>query len=874
VRKISVTLAVMSVLAPLGASALGIGDIRLRSSLNQTLNAEIPLVTSGSETLDDVKVSLASPEAFSKAGIERNYALTKLRFKPVQKRDGSYAIRVSSQDVIREPFLNFLLEVNWPQGRMLREFTVLLDPPSTFKEETVPSTELPETSDEVRSTRPAPEEDYMPRRAARSSRAAVEAPDKTRIRGASYGPVRTNETLSGIARLVARELGVSQDQAMAALYQANPQAFIRNNINALRAGQTLSIPDRDTIMSLPSRMPREAAGGAPKQGRLAEQRPETTSESGETASGGQLKLLSPQDEKGKAGTGRDESGKSKGDIALEVADTVKQENEEIRSRLNELEQQLTAMQRLLTLKDQQIANLQGQPVAPEVQPTPAAATAVQPTAAPAVTTPAPTTAAEPAVSAQTTPAPVTTPAPEAATAPKQQALPPVTPPAVKPAVKPPRPAPPPAEEPSLLDAFLDEPLLLGTVGLGSLFLLGFIAWSAMRRRAALQDEAESILAPNLRDRIAETPTPTPILDAMPTEHIVVSSKSSFLSEFTPSDFDALSGEADEVDPISEADVYLAYGRYKQAEDLITSAIAQHPERDECKLKLLEIHYATENRGAFEKYAVEMFEDGKDADGVFWDKVKEMGRELCPGNPLFSGVGDIKLDAAESAYLGGELLDEQGGPEIEGDFIAELKRFEEGNRQSDADPGAHLASFDFDDALDLAPPQTDSDKEDTLGALDFEVPSAKSEVKRDRPDMALDLDNLIPFEPGPKAGAGQESKPAGDQDKSLDDILVEMGAKDEGTDEVAALDFDMGLDFPMEKPPEAPASAPSLDASDEELFASLTDMDEQETKLDLAKAYIDMGDSATAREIIDDVLSRGNEAQKKEATALLAKIEKS
>lgn len=867
-RKISVTLAVMSVLAPLGVSALGIGDIRLRSSLNQTLNAEIPLVTSGSETLDDVKVSLASPEAFSKAGIERSYALTKLRFKPVQKRDGSYAIRVSSQDVIREPFLNFLLEVNWPQGRMLREFTVLLDPPSTFKEETVPSTELPETRDEVRSTRPAPEEDYMPRRAARSSRAAVEAPDKVRIRGASYGPVRTNETLSGIARLVARELGVSQDQAMAALYQANPQAFIRNNINALRAGQTLSIPDRDTILSFPSRMPREAAGGAPKQGRLAEQRPATAAESGETASGSQLRLLSPQEEKGKAGTGRDESGKSKGDIALEVADTVKQENEEIRSRLNELEQQLTAMQRLLTLKDQQIANLQGQPGAPDVQPT----SAVQPTAAPAVATPAPTTGAEPAVTSQVTPAPAATPAQEAV--PKQQALPPVTPPAVKPAVKPPRPAPPPPEEPSLLDAFLDEPLLLGTVGLGSLFLLGFIAWSAMRRRAALQDEAESILAPNLRDRIAETPTPTPILDAMPTEHIVVSSKSSFLSEFTPSDFDALSGEADEVDPISEADVYLAYGRYKQAEDLITSAIAQHPERDECKLKLLEIHYATENRSAFEKYAIELFEDGKDADGVFWDKVKEMGRELCPGNPLFSGVGDIKLDAAESAYLGGELLGEQGGPEIEDDFIAELKRFEEGNRQSDTDPGAHLASFDFDDALDLAPPQTEPDKEDTLGALDFEVPSAKSEVERDRPDMALDLDNLIPFEPGLKAGASQESGPGAEQEKTLDDILVEMGAKDEGKAEAAALDLDMGLDFPAANPPEAPPSAPTLDTSDEELYASLTDMDEQETKLDLAKAYIDMGDSATAREIIEDVLARGNEAQKKEATALLAKIEKS
>lgn len=869
-RKISVTLAVMSVLAPLGASALGIGDIRLRSSLNQTLNAEIPLVTSGSESIDDVKISLASPDAFSKAGIDRSYALTKLRFTPIQKRDGSYAIRVSSQDIIREPFLNFLVEVNWPQGRMLREFTVLLDPPSTFKEPSISSAELPETTAESRSTRPAPEADYTPRRAARSSH-ATEPTEKTRIRGASYGPVRPNETLSGIARLIAREMSVSQDQAMAALYQANPQAFIRNNMNALRAGQTLAIPDREAMLSIPSRMARRAAELPPKQGRLEEAR-QTASE---TAPGSQLKLLSPQDDKGRAGGSRDEGGKAKGDIALEVADTVKQENEEIRSRLNELEQQLGAMQRLLSLRDEQIASLRGQAAgSPVAAPTPAAAT-VQTTETPAIaSTPAPLAAtAVPAPAAQTTAAPIATPAQETAAAPKPPAAA-VAPPPVKPAVKPPKPAPTPVEEPGFLDALLDEPLLLGTVGLGSLLLLGFIGWSVMRRRSAMMDDAESILAPNLRDRIPESASPTPILDAMPTEHIVVSSKSSFLSEFTPSDFDALSGEADEVDPISEADVYLAYGRYKQAEELITNAIAQHPERDECKLKLLEIHYATENRGAFQQYANELFEAGKDADSGFWDKVKEMGRELCPGNPLFSGVGDIQLDAAESAYLGGDLLDEHGGAQIEDDFIAELKRFEES--KSGPDAGAHLASFDFDDALDLAPLQTEPDKEDTLGALDFEIPAVKPAEKPQAPKQdqgALELDNLIAFEPGPKTGAPGQSSAGAEQEKSLDDILVEMGAKDEGSDEVAALDFDMGLDFPVEKPPEAPASAPTLDTSDEDLFASLTDMDEQETKLDLAKAYIDMGDAATAREIIDDVLARGNEAQKKEANALLAKLEK-
>ena len=133
-RKLSTTLAMMSLLAPMGASALGIGDIKLRSALNQSLNAEIPLVLSGGDSLADVKIALASPEAFAKAGLERHYFLTKLRFTAVQKPDGGYAIEVSSNDVMREPFVSFLVDVNWPRGRVVREYTVLLDPPATFSD--------------------------------------------------------------------------------------------------------------------------------------------------------------------------------------------------------------------------------------------------------------------------------------------------------------------------------------------------------------------------------------------------------------------------------------------------------------------------------------------------------------------------------------------------------------------------------------------------------------------------------------------------------------------------------------------------------------------------------------------------------------------
>ena len=123
-RKIPNTLVILGLLTPLvtpvEAGALGIGDIKVRSNLNQALVAEIPLVTSGSDTLSDIRINLASPEAFAQAGIDRQYFLSKLVFKAVQKSEGTYIIQVTSREPISEPFLNFLLEVNWPQGHLLR----------------------------------------------------------------------------------------------------------------------------------------------------------------------------------------------------------------------------------------------------------------------------------------------------------------------------------------------------------------------------------------------------------------------------------------------------------------------------------------------------------------------------------------------------------------------------------------------------------------------------------------------------------------------------------------------------------------------------------------------------------------------------------
>lgn len=888
-RKISKTLAVIGLLTPAGVNALGIGDIKLQSALNQSLRAEIPLVTSGSESLDDIKIGIASNEAFAKAGVERNQMLSRLRFTAVKRPDGGHVIQVSSQEPIREPFLNFLIEVNWPQGRVLREFTVLLDPPAAYKEETVASPTLPETA--------APS---LPRGRARMTEAQVggawtegrpgqdaggpSRAQTARQSGAEYGPVQRNETLWSIAKLIERPAGVTQEQMVVAIYQANPQAFYKGSLNALKAGETLRIPDRDALVRLSPQEARAQIFGqpAPRAGKLSEktERPPVAKEAQvpEQEGLGKLKLLAPTDTKGKTDTAapgaHDESAKAKSDIALEVADTVKQENEEIRSRLAQLEQQLSGMQRLLTVKDEQIASMQAQGKALA---TPAASST---TTAPAPENiPAPSGQVETPRTLASDQQPTVTPSAPAAPAmssPRVETAP-VAPKPQKP-VPPPAPPVPSVEEPGFISFLMDEPLFLGVGGLG-VGLLGLYFWRGFKRRAALTDESESILAVPRRDRLVEpTGTGVSIPDQTPSEQVAPAARSSFLSEFSTSDFDALGGEVDEVDPISEADVYLAYGRYKQAEELIRHAIGQYPDRDECKLKLLEIQYATENRPAFEAYAKELFNENKDANPDFWDKVVEMGRELCPDSPLF-GQQDFIANSATQAQVSEEDL--SASLDLDEDLLAELKNFE--NDDSKYQEKSHDTDvLDFDVSKQEAKETVKSDV-GSLAEIDFETPAVPA-IKSDEAEASIDFANLIQFETPSTASTDDSQIVQMRPDKTLDDILLEMGAISESSKEdlaVASTDAhmheqsssgstdDFSLDFSVIKPPSLDSQNAFL--ADDEAIVGLDDQNEFETRLDLAKAFVDMGDEDSARQILLEIVKSGSEAQRKEAKALLDKI---
>jgi pilus assembly protein FimV len=852
VRKISTTLALIGLFAPWSASPLGIGEIRLQSALNQALNAEIPLVSLDVGELSDIRVTLASPEAFAHAHIERNYQLTKLRFNIQAAPDGSYFIKVSSKEAIREPFLNFMIEVYWPQGRLQREFTVLLDPPDSFQESSANNEELPETGSYVRprvqpAQRPSRQEyaHGQVRKSFGEGRAVPKAESSAYpVTGTRYGPVSRNETLWGIAKKY-QNPQISQRQMLAAIYQANPKAFYQPSVDALKAGATLTIPDQASLIRL------AGADGIARptaiKGRLnakaeASTEPVLAKTSEKAGAQGQLQLLAPSEGKSvaeAATAGKNgKTGKSRGDLALELAETAKQENENFRKRLADLEQQMSAMQRLLVLKDEQIASLQAQ----------------QKPAVKAGQEPESLAAAQP---------PVETPQ-SAPASPPVAALRPVSPPrmAAGPTPAPLKPAEPtpPVNEEGIVEGLLNQPYYL--VGGATGLLLLALLWQFNRRRSAMFGDAESILTLSDKEKTGQPKAAPEQVKATPNapEQPPVF-RSSFMSEFTPSDFDALGGEMEEVDPISEADVYLAYGRFKQAEDLILTAIEQHPERDDCRLKLLEIHFATENSQAFEKFAQELVSTHKESKPEFWEKIMEMGRELCPGNPLFqdgkpSGIEPVKLDTSTPA---------SNQPSAENEMY--LFNDEDG-----------VESYDYPVTVASADGKPGKKSvEDAPATLPYDFSSTKEEnadVAGQSAGEDITLPNIETF----IAHDQDKTNPAEEEivipDESMEEMLAKLDALSESKS-LQTRSWEKGQKEEKQEDRGHMAEELKDDGHFEENGMSIQPleyMDELGTKLDLAKAYYDLGDAGAAREILQHVVRLGSKAQKEEAHALLEKLD--
>lgn len=878
VSNLTKALAVVSLLAPATGLPLSIGDIELHSTLNQALNAEIKLRVDPGENPSDVSVRLAPPEKFDQAGIPWSYFLSKIKLEPVVQANGSIIVKVTSKDTLTEPFLDFLLEVSWPQGNQYREFTVLIDPPAAYNQPAIPVVEssgyrvepLEETERPVRKARPAA-------RKAKSAELASGVSPQTPTSG-EYGPTQESETLWSIAKRLGAERGVPAKQMLTALYRANPEAFNRNDMDALKAGVTLRIPETEAILK-PSQTPAQAR----REEKPARKEPAPSVKSLELVAPGESKIaesavvsgqVKPGQETG-AATGQAAGGEAGKDLELQV-------------RIDKLEQQLGMMQQLLALKDQQLAALQtAGKAAPEGQPQPTP-TIEQPTVPPVQ---------------QPTPQPVV-PTP-AQVQPTAVPVPTSVPPRVQPA---------PVEPEEGIFSSESYYVTMGGLGAGILGVLGWLLWR--RRRIEEQTNTESMFASASEIRMpdSESSLSVPVMElgSAGAYDVGTVGESSFISDFTPSDFDAFDTEQSEVDPLSEADVYLAYGRYQQAEELIRHALSAEPGRDDFKLKLLEIFYAGENKERFAAYAQELAEDGKQGDRAFWSKVTDMAKEIVPDLPLFGGTptsvpkpsaydlaededveasaDEIPADSDMSEFGAAEDFDEfkLSVPadestvleELNAEF-ADLKRDFSGSSAPDDNsldfdlgssedssakridekvaPSEDIETIDFDlGTLSLGDVDTEktavADNQESLETFDFNFDVEAPETPAAKPEAALDVDQPLNLETYDfssfEVAESEIATPSKESDLSLGDT--------------GEFDFNFDFDAPIV---ESKKEDEAFDLS----VSDLTDMDEFETKIDLAKAYMDMGDASAARSIAEEVLNKGSKEQKVAAQALLDEL---
>lgn len=848
VHKFPKALIALSICAPLSAHALGIGQIHVNSALNQPLRAEIPLDLSSGESVSDIVVRLASQQDFAKFGIQRPSFLSGLRFEAVSRRGGGHVIRVSSSGPIREPFVTFLVEVVSREGRALREFTVLLDPPGTRF--AAPS---PRRSVEPRPRLTARAEPVVPR-PARSA---------TRFTGEEYGPVQSNETLWAIAQRV-RPSGVTVKQMMVALYKANPQAFF-GDINQLKTGVTLSVPQADTARGLSPRQAsaefgRLAFGGVPVEPEAVAPTPTAPTEPAPPAGEGkQLELVA-----GQAAAGKELRQESKADVALEVAESLSQENQSLRERIAALESQLSQLQQRMAPAGE-VEGIVGTteevpPVAQTAPPLVPAVPVAPPLGGAGAEGPAPME--EPPTAG---PAPTADARPEAPLATPEQIPPmaagegvPQVP--VAPPVEPPPPAPPvvAAPETAAANPPAEAPTPWRTIGwVGGLIAvvgLGF-AWIRTRRS---REGSDFELSDTVPYKVAPRTTEGGIGGDGQAIEPITTGYSSMPLRFVDQEERA----GDEV--LNEVEVYLAYNRHKQAEYLLRQAIGAHPNRDDYKLRLLEVLAAQEDRDGFEGYVEDLLAEGKESDAPFWKSVVALGRDLCPDNPIFNPelLDELRTETfsvAQGRVTRAVAEQEQGStkesssPDFSGNASA-IETRESALAASAASLGTaanlpHIVEFERngESATAHEPGDTEPPKDRSF-AGEFAQWQTQAEEKEPAAPGSVALEFPGLFEPDPGS-----SKEFAELEKFDRDLTAPGGPKPD-------LDFDTGYGAASE-------------VMDEETFkfTTLTEMDQVETKLDLAQAYMDMNDQESAQDLLQEVLDVGNPRQQQRARALLASL---
>ena len=916
-------LAAILVLMPWAAHAAGLGKLTVLSALGQPLSAQIDLVSVQKDELATLSARIAAPEAFTQANVQYSPALVGARVSIEKRAQGQPYIKITSSRAINEPFLSVLVELSWAQGRLVREYTALIDPPG-FAPGAPTSTPYAAVAPPVGSeTLPivpgaqAPAAGEAKPGAKGTATGSRRAAATGNVESKEYGPVKRGETLAKIAASVKPE-AVTLEQMLVNLYRSNPDAF-DGNMNRLKTGKILRVPEQEQIASTgQSEAVKEirvqAADWNAYRQKLAGAAGEAPARESKSAASGKITTavedkaskeapkevlrLSKGEPAGKAGAGKGAARSNAERVrALEEEATAREKAlADANDRIAQLEKTIKDMQRLLEVKGQV------PPAVPAAKPAPSTAPGAKPEPAPPAkadqVAKADATKTEAAKIEPGKEAAKMEPAKEAAKMEpaKEEAKAPAVAPAPQPEVQaPPKPKPKPAPvvvppQPSLLDQILGEPLYLAGIG-GLLALLGVGGYLAMRRRSAQVEPEEDIrekAAPRL-ERAAPAIAPSPMT--------------------------APTAVGEDVDPIAEADLYLNFGRDAQAEEVLNEALEKNPNNEEAQLKLLQIYAGRRDKAAFEKVARKMHAQ-TNGTGEHWLKAAAMGFALDAANNLYEAgrtAPAAAVPTASGAPAAADLdFDFETLPtstvtqtDVELDSTAIMPPGVLAGMAAASDTTKTAVQDITSDSAVSASPALEPDftlemPADTHAEPDItlDAPGESVPVTDVTGDSAAPMANVIDFNfdtAAPEAGTQTVTER---KDYIQDDTFIlnpEKGAELqktlERTSTVVMVEPDLKLDVGGDNAAQAPSAAPQMpEFKLDDVNLNLDDVPrtdasaaaaapveggpkddhwyDVQTKFDLAKAYQEMGDQEGAREILQEVTKEGDAGQQAEAKKLL------
>jgi len=832
----------------LGSSAwaLGLGRLTVQSALGEPLRAEIDVSNLSEEEASTLQLRLASPDAYRAAGIEFNPALAGARVTLQRRADGRAVLRVASERPLAEPFVDVIVEAIWASGRLVREYTLLLDPPTRSAAPPAPASPALASGTSAPAVAPAPPPVAAAPGEARTAAAPApaRAPARRTPAAAEGGDylVRRGDTLSAIAARNA-PAGVSLDQMLVSLFRGNPHAFIGENMNRLRAGAVLTMPAADVVRGVEQAQARElirtqSADFAAYRQRLASG-VTTHAEGGPARQAKGTVQARVEDRKQSAAASPDKLTLSQGEVkpgAPEATISREAERKDSATRVAELSRNV-----------EELTRLQSGAQAPASVAVPATAATTPPTA----TTPAaPLIASAPALPTApiaVSPAPAPAPSePAAAT----------SPPATAPSA--PAPAPTPraaAEEPGFLEGLLEQPWLLPAAGGLLALLLGLAIYRARAKKGGSGET--SFLESRLQPDSFFGASGGQRIDTREGAAASSSSTSSSMS-YSLSQLDAIG----DVDPVAEADVYLAYGRDLQAEEILKEAMRANPQRMAIRTKLLEVYAKRRDAKGFELLATQVHSLTQ-GEGEDWARAQELGRQVDPENALYqpgghpepvTGAGGVAvmepLGATTQPFAAAPppAFTPDAGPEsMPGGLDLDLDLASESgaNPVETTRPLPARADIPIEPTLEFGPVST-LDDVTTQPAAMMATPSIGGEA-----DIDFDLDQLSLDAPAPATLPLPRADVGG---QGLDFAGFEIGAPETTTVAMAR------------------TAVPSEAAGESEVDLPIDeDGDPLARKLELAEEFRQIGDVEGARDLLEEVIAKAEGVTRAKAQAMLERL---